>query len=196
MTWATHSAIRILTSTRTCSLLFISFCGTYIVSTSLFGVNQCFDKFFLTAAGIRASRSLTDTTVNPTLLGLKTIDESHVGTSSDLPDVGMIDEPSIVNDMDTVRVEMIDEHIMAVPADLPDFGMIDEPSIVNDMDTDSFDMIDEHIMAVPADLPDLGMAREPIVDKTHEITANSTTNASATVAAITLVTGITSPPSI
>ena len=166
------------------------------MSTSLFGVNQCFDKFFLTAASVRASRSLTDTTVNPTLLGLETIDESHVGTSSDLPDVGMIDEPSIVNDMDTVRVEMIDEHIMAVPADLPDFGMIDEPSIVNDMDTDSFDMIDEHIMAVPADLPDLGMAGEPIVDKTHEITANSTTNASATVAATTLVTGITSPPSI
>ena len=132
------------------------------MSTSLFGVNQCFDKFFLTAASVRASRSLTDTTVNPTLLGLETIDESHVGTSSDLPDVGMIDEPSIVNDMDTVRVEMIDEHIMAVPADLPD----------------------------------LGMAGEPIVDKTHEITANSTTNASATVAATTLVTGITSPPSI
>jgi hypothetical protein len=70
--------------------------------------------------------------------------------------------------------------------------MIDEPFIVNDMDMYSFDTIDEHIMAIFADMPDLGMAGEPIVDKTHEIT---TTNASATVVATTLVTSITSPPS-
>jgi len=74
--------------------------------------------------------------------------------------------------------------------------MIDEPSIINDMDTHSFEMIDEHIMAILAGLPDIGMAGEPIVDKTHEITANSTADASATVTATTLMTGITSPPSI
>jgi hypothetical protein len=102
-----------------------------------------------------------DTTVNPTLLGLEMIDESHVATSLDLPDVGIINEPSIVNNMDIMMY--------------------------------SSDVIDEHIMAILADMPNLGMAGEPIVDKTHEIT---TTNASATVAATTLVTGITSPPSI
>jgi hypothetical protein len=73
------------------------------------------------------------------LLGLETINESHVATSLDLPEVGIIDKPSIVND--------------------------------------------RHTVAIIADTPDLR----------HEIT---TANASATVMATTLVTGITSPPSI
>jgi hypothetical protein len=161
MTWATHSAVRILTLTKTCSLHFISFYGAYIVSTSPFDVNQCFNKFFLTAASVRASRALADTTVNLILLGLETIDESHVVTPSDPPDV----------------------------------EMIDKPPVVNDTDVDSLETIDELLMAVRAGLPDLGIVEEHIVDKTRlEITANSATNASATVAATTLVTGITSLP--
>jgi hypothetical protein len=129
----------------------------------------------------RASSSLTDTTVNPTLLGLETIDEDYVATSSDLPDVGIIGEPpraspsltDITANPNLLGLETIDESHVATSSDLPEVGIIDEPSIVND----------RHTVAIIADTPDLG----------HEIT---TANASATVVATTLVTGITSPPSI
>ena len=126
----------------------------------------------------RASHSLTDTTVNPTLLGLETIDEDYVATSSDLPDVGIIGEPpraspsltDITANPNLLGLETINESHVATSSDLPEVGIIDKPSIIND----------RHTVAIIADTPDLR----------HEIT---TTNASATVVATTLVTGITSP---
>lgn len=77
----------------------------------------------MAATEVMASRALK----KPTLPSPELANESHT-VMSDLPDLGIINEPSIFN-MDLYTFKAYDKPLMAVPAHLPDLRMAEEPII-------------------------------------------------------------------
>lgn len=97
--------------------------------------------------------------------------ESHM-VMSDLPDPGIIDEPSIFNNTDLYNFKAYDNPLMAVPAHLPDLGMAEEP-IINQ---------NHEITANSATIASAAIASAAI--------------ATAAIATATLVTDANNPPSV